>query len=100
MPFSGTTYSEIATGATTVQAAIAQHRARYKAAKLEFGRITSDLTALGNEYGAIVAAADNLLATNPTNESFIFMMKHISQLLADYNTLSAEVSSTDVEVNT
>lgn len=99
MPFSGTTYSEIASGATTVQAAIAQHRARYKAAKLEFGRITSDLTALGNEYGPIVEAVNSLLSTNPSNESFIVLQKHISQLLADYNALSGEVAATDVEVN-
>ena len=99
MPFSGTTYSEIASGATTVQDAIAQHRARYKAAKLEFGRITSDLTALGNEYGPIVAAVNSLLSTNPSNESFIVLQKHISQLLADYNALSGEVAATDVEVN-
>jgi hypothetical protein len=100
MPFSGTTYSEISTAAETVQSLIANHRSRYRNSKSEFGNITTSLTSLGNEYGPIVAAIDTLLLTDPTNESFIFLKAHITQLLADYNTLSAEVAATDVLVNT
>ena len=99
MPFSGTTYSEISSAADTVEDLIADNRQRLSRTNSEYSTIVSQMTAIGTEYGPIVAAIDALVASNPNNRAFLFLQAHIQQLLADFNAVKADATSKDQLVN-
>jgi hypothetical protein len=100
MPFSGTSFSEIEQARSEVAGIIAANQRRLATAKAEFGRIASDMTSAGTEYGSIVAAAAALLATAPGNIALQVLNESVQRHLADFNAVSSEATSLDIEVNT
>jgi hypothetical protein len=99
MPFSGTTFSEIESARLKVADIISQNKSRIEYTDGEYGRIVSAMSAAGAEYGPLVDAAANLLATDPTNESYIVLNQFVQNHLADFNAVSAEAATKDQLVN-
>jgi phage terminase Nu1 subunit (DNA packaging protein) len=99
MPFSGTTYSEISSGADTVEDLIAAHQSRLRGVRLEASNIVSSLTALSNEWGSIVGAASSLLTADANNLSKQVLNSHVQQLLADFESVMTEASALDADIN-
>lgn len=100
MAFSGTRFSEIEQARLEIAEIISRNQKRLNTAKAEFGRIATDMSSAGSEYGPIVAAASTLLATAPENVAYLVLNESIQRHLADFNAVSAEAAALDVEVNT
>lgn len=99
MPFAGTTFSEIEDARQKVARIISQNKARIEVADSEYGRIVTEMSAAAAEYGPIVQAAANLLATDPTNQALIVLDQAIQKHLADFNAVTAEATTKDQLVN-
>lgn len=93
------TYTEITVGANEVRELIGDNSARLKRARTEISGVVSAMTALGTQYGPIVAAAASLLAADPNNPAKAAVKADIDQLLTDFNALQTEASALDVLVN-
>lgn len=100
MPFSGQSYSEIASGADAVKDLIAENMRRLAAIYNEASAIASSQTALGQEWGPIVAKVDALVATDPNNRGYLDLQAHIHNLVADFDTVSARAAALDAQLNT
>ena len=98
--FSGTSYSEIEQARTEVSAIIAKNRGRLTRWKAEAGKIVTEMTTAGTDYGPIVAASAALLAANPANNALIVQNAAVSKHLEDFNALVAESTALDILVNT
>lgn len=100
MPFSGNTFSEIEEARLKVARIIAENKARLDVTDREYGRIVTDMSAASAEYGPIVQAAADLLASAPDNQAFQVLNQAIQAHLADFNNVSSEATAKDQLVNT
>lgn len=100
MAFSGTSYSEIETGADIISDQLANIASRLASIRSEASNIVTSLTALGTEYNPIVNAALALQNADPGNIAKQWLNAHVSALLSDYNDLLAAAQALDAEINT
>lgn len=97
--FTGTKYSEIEQARVEVAAIISRNSGRLTRWKAEAGKIVTEMTTAGTDYGPIVAAAAALLAADPTNEAVIVQNAAVGKHLEDFNALVTEATTLDTLVN-
>lgn len=99
MPITRNTYSEISQAANEVREKMAANEQRLLRLQAEITAIVTSNTAIANEYANVPAAADLLLAQNPTAASRIWLRGHVNELLADFQDMRRRASELNDIIN-
>ena len=93
------TYTEIKTALDEIAQRSTQNSKRVAQAKATLTQAQSDLVAMQTVYSAVVTDLNAAAIANPDNAAWQAAKAEIDQLVADFNTIKAEVDALVTAVN-
>jgi hypothetical protein len=92
------TYTEVKTVLDEIAQRTTQNSKRVAQAKAALTQAQADLAAMPGAYGAIITALDNAATANPDNAAWQASKAEKDQMVADFNSLKAEVDALVIAV--